>query len=407
MSLVVQKFGGSSVATPEKLRKVAHRVLETRRPGTGVVVVVSAMGKRTDELLGLANQVTEDPAPRELDLLLASGEQVSSSLLAMAVQDLGEEAVALTGSQSGIVTTESHGGARVVDVRPQRILDELERGRIVIVAGFQGMNPSREITTLGRGGSDTSAVVLAHALGAEECQIFTDVDGVFSADPRIVPSARRIEEIGYEEMGALARHGARVVHIDAVELAHRYDVTIRVRSSFGGNGGTTIGSADEGAEPSTPVPDVRGVAGRTDLLGIAGAGEALEERVLERIVDVLGSERDVIPRDRDALTGPFSFLVASENIPDAERFAASLEKEIPAVKVATELGSVSAVGRDLGSRHEIRDRIRRALPAPHLDSFGCAVSVSCLMEARHVADAARTLHETFVEPAFAMAEAVA
>lgn len=235
MTLIVQKYGGTSVGTPERIRRVAARIAAARRSGREVVAVVSAMGDTTDDLLALAAQVTDDARrrhPRELDMLLTTGERVSMALLAMAIRDLGIEAISLTGSQAAIITDEAHTVARIAEVRATRVREELMAGRVVIVAGFQGVSRQREVTTLGRGGSDTTAVALAAALGADECDIFTDVDGVFTADPRRVPDARLIPRIDFEEMIELASAGAQVMHPRAVEIAARFHVPIRVRNSF-------------------------------------------------------------------------------------------------------------------------------------------------------------------------------
>ncbi len=231
MDVVVQKYGGSSVADPERLGQVADRVAATARQGLRVVVVVSAMGKTTDELYALARAVAPAPSRRELDMLLSCGERVSMALLAMALEARGVEAISFTGSQSGIITNDRHSGARIIEVRPIRIEDELHRGRVVIVAGFQGMSYKREITTLGRGGSDTTAVALAAALGATWCEICSDVDGVYSADPRVVPEARHLGEIGYGEMAELALHGAKVLNAEAVGWAERAGIEILARAT--------------------------------------------------------------------------------------------------------------------------------------------------------------------------------
>jgi len=233
--ILIQKYGGTSVGTPERIRRVAQRVVAARRAGNDVVSVVSAMGHTTDELLALAEAVTHDPRrrhPRELDMLLTAGERMAMALTAMAINDLGEKAISLTGSQAAIITDEAHTGARIEEVRATRVREELAAGRIVIVAGFQGVSRAREVTTLGRGGSDTTAVALAAALHAERCDIYTDVDGVFTADPRRVPDAVLVPEIDYEEMVELASAGAQVLHPRAVEIGARFQVPIRVRSSL-------------------------------------------------------------------------------------------------------------------------------------------------------------------------------
>ena len=248
--MIVQKFGGSSVADAEGLKRVAQRIVTTKRAGHDVVVVVSAMGDTTDELIELANQVSPMPSGRELDMLLTAGERISMALLAMAISNLGHEARSFTGSQAGIITDSAHGRARVIDVAPGRIQEALDQGAIAIVAGFQGVSQdTKDITTLGRGGSDTTAVALAAALDADVCEIYTDVDGVFSADPRVVPAARQLKSVTYEEMLELAASGAKVLHLRCVEYARRFDLPIHVRSSFSNKEGTwVVKDYPEGAE---------------------------------------------------------------------------------------------------------------------------------------------------------------
>ena len=264
MSLVVQKYGGSSLADAESIKRVARRIVETRKAGNEVCVVVSAMGDTTDELLDLAQQVSPMPPGREMDMLLTAGERMSMALVAMAIANLGHEARSFTGSQAGVITDSSHGRARIIDVTPGRIQGALDAGHIAIVAGFQGVSQdSKDITTLGRGGSDTTAVALAAALKADVCEIYTDVDGVFTADPRIVPSARKIDRLSNEEMLEMAACGAKILHLRCVEYARRFDMPIHVRSSFSYREGTWIIDPDitEGEAASTvEAPIIAGVA---------------------------------------------------------------------------------------------------------------------------------------------------
>ncbi|PPF20520.1 aspartate kinase [Rathayibacter sp. AY1G1] len=265
MSLIVQKFGGSSVADAESIKRVAKRIVATKQAGNDVVVAVSAMGDTTDDLLELAHQVTPIPAPRELDMLLSSGERISMALLAMAIKSMGFEARSFTGSQAGMITDAQHGAARIVDITPVRLREALDENAVVIVAGFQGFNrDTKDITTLGRGGSDTTAVALAAGLGADTCEIYTDVDGVFTADPRVVKKARKLDRITSEEMLELAAAGAKVLHIRAVEFARRHGVTLHVRSSFSPNEGTIVYNAEtSGAEQNGQAveePIIAGVA---------------------------------------------------------------------------------------------------------------------------------------------------
>src|SRR5262245_58725113 len=278
--IVVQKYGGSSVADIPKLERVADRVVTTARQGKQVCVVVSAMGRTTDDLIRLANQITDSPPRRELDMLLSTGERITMALLAMAIQKRGLEAISFTGSQSGIITNDRHSGARIIEVRPIRIQDELERNKIVIVAGFQGMSYRREITTLGRGGSDTTAVALAAALDAT-CEICSDVDGVYTADPRIIPQAHKLDSLSYEEMQELAEHGAKVLNAQAVEWARKAGIEIHARATHSDGGGTRIGANGSGQE-ACGVAVANGLVklalhGSPDLLGalLSEAGVAL------------------------------------------------------------------------------------------------------------------------------------
>ena len=259
MSLIVQKYGGSSLADAESVKRVAKRIVETHKAGNDVVVVVSAMGDTTDELLDLASQVTPLATGRELDMLLTAGERISMALLAMSIKSMGQEARSYTGSQAGLSTDARHGSARIVDVAPIRVRAALDAGAIAIVAGFQGFNRGTgDITTLGRGGSDTTAVALAAALNADVCEIYTDVDGIFTADPRVVPTARKIDRITSEEMLELAASGAKVLYIRAVEYARRHGVTLHVRSSFNNNEGTLVVNPKEGEAMEEPI--IAGVA---------------------------------------------------------------------------------------------------------------------------------------------------
>ncbi|WP_159620936.1 aspartate kinase [Ruania rhizosphaerae] len=259
MALIVQKFGGSSVADAESIKRVARRIVETKQAGNDVAVVVSAMGDTTDELLDLASQITSAPPSREMDILLTAGERISMALLAMAIHELGVDAQAFTGQQAGMITDTAYGNARIVDVSPDRIQETLSGGGVAIVAGFQGVTENtNDVTTLGRGGSDTTAVALAAALNASVCEIFTDVDGLFTADPRIVPSAQRIDRISMEETLEMAAHGAKILHLRAVEYARRYGVPIHVRSSFSQHNGTLV--TDQEEEGSMEQPLISGVA---------------------------------------------------------------------------------------------------------------------------------------------------
>jgi aspartate kinase len=280
MGLVVQKFGGSSVADAPSILRVAKRIVETKAAGNQVVVVVSAMGDTTDELLDLANQVSPNPPGRELDMLLTAGERISMAVLAMAINDLGHEARSYTGSQAGLITDSTHGKARIIDVTPGRIQDALADGAIPIVAGFQGVaQDTKDITTLGRGGSDTTAVALAAALDADVCEIYTDVDGIFSADPRIAPKARQVPLITYDEMMELAAAGAKVLHLRCVEYAKRFDMPIHVRSSFSDREGTFV------------IADVADTSKITHLSTALSQGEKMEQPIIAGVAHDLGDAK--------------------------------------------------------------------------------------------------------------------
>ena len=340
MSLIVQKFGGSSVADAESIMRVARRIVATRESGNDVVVAVSAMGDTTDELVDLAHQITDYPDPRELDMLLTTGERISMALLAMAIKSLGHEARSYTGSQAGMMTTAQHGEARIVDVSPDRIREALADGAIAIVAGFQGFNrDSKDITTLGRGGSDTTAVALAAALGAEVCEIYTDVDGVFTADPRIVPKAHKVDRVTFEEMLELAAAGAKVLHIRAVEYARRHGVTIHVRSSFADTEGTFV-IADRGENMEEPI--ITGVAGdlseaKITVIGVPDIpGKAAE---IFTIVAGTGANIDMIVQNVSAQATALTDI--SFTLPNADG-----EKTLQALRTAQDKVGFSDVAFD-------------------------------------------------------------
>ncbi|MFI0433402.1 MAG: aspartate kinase [Candidatus Nanopelagicales bacterium] len=331
MPLVVQKFGGSSVADAASIKRVARRIVETKRAGYDVAVVVSAMGDTTDDLLDLAAGVSDDPAERELDMLLTAGERISMALLAMAIHDEGEEARSYTGSQAGMLTTSSHGSAQIIDVTPWRLRRAIDEGAIPVLAGFQGVSPdTKDVTTLGRGGSDTTAVALAAALGAEVCEIYTDVDGVFTTDPRMVPRASKLHAVTYEEMLELAAAGAKVLHLRCVEYARRTRLPIHVRSSFSSNEGTWVTSAEgvaaivERGEMEGPI--ISGVAcdlseGKLTVTGVPdrpGQAAAIFEALA-----ATGANLDMIVQNvsTEGLTDITVTLPAA----DADRATAALE----------------------------------------------------------------------------------
>jgi aspartate kinase len=313
MALVVQKFGGTSLADADRIKGVAGRVIENRRAGDQVVVVVSAMGETTNNLFDLAAAVSTGSHPRELDMLLTAGERISMALVAMAIEDAGVPAVSFTGSQAGILTTSEHGEAEIVDITPGRVRDSLDEGRVVIVAGFQGVSPdSRDVTTLGRGGSDTSAVALAAALDADVCEIYTDVDGIFTADPRIVPEASKLDEISFDEMHEYAGAGAGVLMPGSVDFARRYRVPIHVRSSFHDGPGTWV------TERAGSSQSIRGVAHRTSRVSVVGGAVATQPDLSVRVKEIFANAGIT----GEAVAGSelrLSFVVAPEEAEAAVR----------------------------------------------------------------------------------------
>jgi len=381
--IAVQKFGGSSVADAGKLKGVAARVKARRDQGWQLVVVVSAMGDTTDELLGLARQLSEDPPRRELDMLLTCGERISMALLSMALHELGVAAISFTGSQSGIITDGAHAQARILEVRPARIEEALAQGKVVIVAGYQGVSLAREVTTLGRGGSDTTAVALAAALGAD-CEIYSDVDGVYSADPRVVPGARLLPALGFEEMQALASAGAKVLNAQAVEFAREKGIVIHARSTLGGGPGTRIG-------PQVRAGGVKGVTCDTELWVLASPGppapllrwldgEALKGRSLA--ADAGGRTLVVLP------------------LLDVHGLQALRARLPPSVEVLDEVATVSCVGAGLDADWAVPRRVLEVAAAAGVEVL--AVSASALQVTLLVPKAAaheltRGLHRALLE----------
>jgi aspartate kinase len=409
--LIVQKYGGTSVGTPERIRSVARRVVAARRRGDDLVVVVSAMGDTTDDLLVLAAEVTGSTAaaqkhPREMDMLLTTGERISIALLAMAIRDAGEEALSFTGSQAAIITDDIHTAARITEVRADRLRTELERGRIVIVAGFQGVSRGREITTLGRGGSDTTAVALAAALGAGQCQIFTDVDGVYTADPRRVPTARRIPEIGYEEMIELASAGAQVMHPRAVEIGAKFGLEIRVLSSFDGEdsstsaGGTLITRTPRGMEELalTGITSARGQAKlvlRSLPAGLRASTEALV-RLAEAGVSVDMISEALDSNDRSQL----HITVAEDVLSTAQAICDQVIAELggQGMEIRNGLTRVALVGSGMHGRPGVFARTFRTLLEAGIDVHAVstsAISITLLIPSDREEDALPLLHSAF------------
>jgi aspartate kinase len=398
--LVVMKFGGTSVADAERLRRVARRAVAAREAGNDVVVVASAMGKSTDQLIDLANEVSETPNEREMDMLLSTGERISCALIAMAIHDLGHQAVSFTGSQAGIVTTPEHTNAKIVEIRAHRIDEALGDGQIVLVAGFQGVSTDHDVTTLGRGGSDATAVALAAALGADACEIYTDVDGVFTADPRIVPDARKLHFVSFEEMLEMAASGARVLMLRSVEFARNYNVRLHVRSSFHDEPGTWIGEADERMEDAIisgvthdetqarvtigDVPDEPGTAAR-----IFGACAELGVNV-----DMILQTPSVNGVTDVAFTMPVGDLARAAATFDA------ITAQVGAAGWRTDehVGIVSLVGAGMKTHPGIAAKMFQSLAADGINLQMISTSpikISCVIPSEQVETAVRCLHAAF------------
>jgi aspartate kinase len=422
--LIVQKFGGSSVSDAEGIRRVAKRIVETRKAGHDVVVAVSAMGDTTDELLDLAHEVTPIPAPRELDMLLTAGERISMALLAMAIKSMGHDARSFTGSQAGMITDAQHGSARIVDVTPVRLREALDEGAIVIVAGFQWFNrDTKDITTLGRGGSDTTAVALAAALNADICEIYTDVDGVYTSDPRVVPLARKIDRITSEEMLELAANGAKVLYIRAVEYARRHNVVLHVRSSFNNNEGTIVYNPDsatgrqgntggtdetvsEREETAVENPMIAGVAAdlseaKITIVGVPDIpGKAAQ---IFKIVAKTNANVDMIVQNvSSAVTGrtDISFTVPMN---DGHRVMQALEAEkeqagFESLQYDDQIGKLALVGAGMRTNSGVSAKLFEALSDAGINIEMISTSeirISVVTRADSVKTALRIVHTAF------------
>lgn len=405
MALVVQKYGGSSVSSAERIRRVAERIVETKKAGNDVVVVVSAMGDTTDELLDLAQQVCPVPPAREMDMLLTSGERISNALVAMAIHSLGAQARSFTGSQAGVITTGSHGNAKIIDVTPGRVRAALDEGSIVLVAGFQGVSQdSKDVTTLGRGGSDTTAVALAAALKADVCEIYTDVDGVFTADPRIVPDAQRLDTVSFEEMLEMAACGAKVLMLRCVEYARRYNVPVHVRSSYTTKPGTIVSGSmedipveealitgvahDRGEAKVTVVglPDTPGHAAK--LFRAVADAEINIDMVLQNISKVETGKTDI------------TFTLPKSDGPRAVEKLTALQSEIGFTQILFDdlIGKVSLVGAGMKSHPGVTAKFCEALAGAdvNIDLISTSeIRISVLVKDTDLDDAVRAIHAAF------------
>ncbi len=387
--IVVQKYGGSSVADVDKIRLVAARIARTKAAGKKVVVVVSAMGKTTNALIDKAKQVSPSPSRRELDMLLTCGEREAMALLAMAVSEQGLESISFTGSQAGIMTNDRHSGARILEVRPFRIEDELDRGKVVIVAGFQGVSYKREVTTLGRGGSDTTAVALAAALRADYCEICSDVDGVYTADPRVVGAAELLHAISHDEMLELAAQGAKVLHDASVEFARRSGIALYARATNKDGGGTRIDWSPERER------QVAAVTGQAALVRLRASGGAAVENALQIL------EAASIPLTHLDLEGKeLRAWFTTADVPDWSAVRSKLENVLgPAMELGEE-GAVTMVGHGIGGNPGIIVRARATAIAAGVPLNAVSVSplrITLWCDRPHVDDLTRALHKAFVE----------
>ena len=399
--IVVQKYGGTSVADADRIRQVAARVMKTKAAGYDVAVVVSAMGDTTDDLLALAKKISPNPERRELDMLLSAGERISMALLSMAIRELGGDAISFTGSQSGIITNDRHVDARIIEVRPFRVQDELARGRVVVIAGYQGVSYRREVTTLGRGGSDTTAVAMAAALGAEYCEICSDVDGVYTSDPRVVPTARRIGTLSYEETQELAEAGAKVLNAQAVEFAKEKGIAIYARATASvlpGQDPSSDGTVVRKFAPRTPGT-VAGVASEKNVLVLQAAADSASLIDFLDVRSVSGKQLHVAAFGQagDAIT----VIVSRDNLHDEDRLRRELPRAVATpVAFIDGLGAVSVVGAGINATYANVRRGAASLRGAGVTAQGLATSsfrITWLVPGPMLNDAVRALHREFLE----------
>ncbi len=402
MSLLVQKYGGTSVGSVERIQAVAERVKRTVDQGHKVVVVVSAMSGETNRLIGLAKDISVQPKPRELDVLVSTGEQVTIALLCMALSEIGQEARSYTGAQAGIKTDNSYNKARIKDINTDKVMSDLDKGRVVVIAGFQGINEDGDVTTLGRGGSDTSAVAMAAALKADECQIYTDVDGVYTTDPRVVPNARKMSRITFEEMLEMASLGSKVLQIRSVEFAGKYDVTLRVLSSFTDSEGTLITKDDGDSVVEQAL--ISGIAFNRDeaqitVLGVPdtpGIAHAIVGPVAEANIEVDMIVQNISP---DNVTD-FTFTVNRGDYQRTYDIVNGLAAELGATNMSgrTDIAKVSVVGVGMRSHAGIASKMFKALSKEAINILMISTSeikISVLIDEKYLELAVRTLHDAF------------
>ena len=406
--ILVQKYGGTSVATVDQIRLVAKRVAAQRRQGKAVVVVVSAMGKTTDELVALSRELSSQPARREMDMLLHAGEIISASLLAIALEEEGVSAVSLTGSQAGMITDETHMQARIEQVEGERILHHLTRGRVVVITGFQGVSRRNEITTLGRGGSDTSAVAFAVGIGARQCEILTDVDGVYTADPRIVENPLKLSWCSYDEMLEMASLGAKVLHSRSVEIARKFGIELIVSSSAKEAPGTLVCSSEKGRKEFGEMEEVliRGVAHNADVAKVSLLGVPDEPGIAGKVFEVLGAHSVnillIVQAESHEGHNDISFLVSSEMLSQIQGDLDALSGKIGARKVIVDqgVGTVSVVGEGVQRESGIAGRMFNALAEEGINIDLISTSnlmISCVVAEEFLEKAVQAVHREFLE----------
>ena len=402
MKIIVQKYGGTSVADTERINNVARRICRAKQPGIGLVVVVSAMGGTTDDLIKLAREINPEPSEREMDQLISTGEQISSALLAMAIHHNGLDAVSLTGIQVGILTDDSHTKARIFKIDPEKILESLEEDKIVVVAGFQGFNPKKDITTLGRGGSDTTAVALAAVLEADVCEIYTDVDGVYTADPRIIPEAVKLDRISYDEMLELASLGAKVIQNRAVEFAKKFNVTLHVRSSFNEVQGTFV--SEEADTMSMEQVVIRGVTFNKEeaelTITMVPDTPGIAARIFKTIADGNINVDMIIQNVSAEGFTDLSFTVPRPELAKAQGLLQNISRDIGAGKITVddEIAKVSIVGVGMKSHPGVAATMFEALAEEKINIKMISTSeikISCVVRSEDGERAARAIHKAF------------
>jgi aspartate kinase len=401
--IIVMKFGGTSVGNTDKIKKVADRVIKSKNEGLKVVVVVSAMGKTTDNLIDLACNISKEPGRREMDMLLSTGEQVSIALLAIAIQEKGSDCVSLTGNQAGIYTDDAYSNAKIIHISNTRIIKELKSGKIVIVAGFQGITSNGDISTLGRGGSDTTALALAASLGADYCEIYTDVDGVYTTDPNMVPEAKKIEVLSYDEMLELASSGAKVIHLRAVEFAKKHDVILHIRSSFNDNEGTWVMDKNIKSE-KMERPVVTGVAYDTNQVKISIFGlpdiPGVAAKLFSEFANANISIDLIVQNVSEKSIATISFTIKNEDINEAKRVLGYLKKsiEFKDVNIDPDVAKVSIIGAGMQTHPGVAAKMFNLLGNENINIEMISTSpirISCVIRKDKIKNAVKVLHSGF------------